>query len=263
MAAPTLSDYEYQFKDTGFKLNGSSALPFIDVMKVTGLDLPVIDANIDDIDGQHGSSIYAKYTRERTIVVEGTLYANASTIETTIDTLITNFIPDGLDYPFYFKHPGATQRYVMAQPVAFKCDVETLRRTGSALIQIQLIASDPRKYVDNSNQLMGNNVNYTPANAGNVNSYAIFTVVGAYATITFHNNTLSRTVVITYAAVGGDITVLDMKKRLVTVNGINRSSSITTALWWDIPAGGGHSVKYTATGSVPTSVTMATKQAWL
>lgn len=263
MVAPALSDYQYQFKDTGLLLNGNTALPFFDVEKVTGLDLPDTDPNIDDSDGQHGGTVYVNYVKPRTVVVEGTLYASPATIESTVDSCIGNFIPDNTLAPFYFKHPGVSQRYVNAKAIAFKSDIDALRRIGTGAFQIQLVAADPRKYVDNADITMVAGTNYTPANAGNTNSYPIFTVTGAMTSVTFTNNSQGRSVVVTSTRVAGDITEVDFMTRSVKINGVQNSAVVTTANWWDIPAGGGQSIKYTVTGGPPTSVKVKTKQAWL
>lgn len=58
MAAPTLTDYQYQYGDSGFLINGGASLPFIDVDKVTGLDTPSIEVKDIDYDSQHGGYVY-------------------------------------------------------------------------------------------------------------------------------------------------------------------------------------------------------------
>ena len=262
MVAPTLADYEYQFKDTGFKLNSGSTLPFVDITKVQGLDMADFEANVDDNDGLQGGLVRVRLSQPRTLVLDGMLYANASTIESTIDTLITNYLPDDINYPFYYKHPGVSQRYCLGKSVAFKADIDALRRLGQSPVQFQVICEDPRKYIDNSNQTMTAGTNYTPSNPGNVNTYPIITVTGAFSTITFTNNSQTKSLVLTDTRVAGDVTVVDFQNRNVTVNG-NNKSSIVTGSWWDIPAGGGQTVKYTVTGGPPTSVVMATKQGWM
>jgi len=262
MAAPVLHDYQYQFKDTGLLLNGDD-LPFFDVEKVSGLDLPDTDPNIDDSDGQHGGTVYVNYVKPRTIVVEGTLYADPTTIETTIDNCIGNFIPDNMLAPFYFKHPGAVQRYVSGKAVAFKADVDALRRIGRSAFQIQVVAGDPRKYVDNPDAVLVENTLYTPLNLGNTDSYPVFTITGPMTAITLTNTSLSRSVTLTTTTVAGDQVIVDFMTRSVKINGIQSSDVITTADWWEIPAGGGQSISYTVQGGPPESVVVHTKQAWL
>jgi len=262
MAAPVLADYTYQYSDTGILLNGSVTLPFWDVQKVTGLDMATYDAKIDDYDGQHGGPVYARWAKPRTIIIEGTLYASPALVEVAIDAAITNFIPDVVN-PFYYKHPGVAQRYVSCLPISFASDTETMRRIGAGAFQIQLVGNDPRKYINNANQIMAAATNYTPSNPGNVATYPIFTIVGAFTAISLTNNTTTEVVTLTTTRIAGDVTIVDFNTRSVTINGIQSSSVVSAGAWWQIPAGGAQTVKYTVTGGPPTSVTMATKQAWL
>jgi phage-related protein len=255
-------DYDYLYKTNGFAFNGDY-VPLIDVNKVQGLDMPVMNANIDDTDGQHGGTAHIKFSQPRTIIVDGTLYADTLNIEPVIDELIGNYMPDDTNYPFYFKHPGVDLRYIMCKSLAMKADVDELRRLGSTTIQAQLVAEDPRKYVNNADQTMVAGTNYTPSNPGNVNTYAIFTINGAFTSVTFTNSTQSKSVTLVTTRVAGDVTVVDMRQRSVTINGIENSNVVTVGNWWDIPKGGGQTVKYTVTGGPPTSVIMSTKQGWM
>jgi phage-related protein len=144
-----------------------------------------------------------------------------------------------------------------------KADIDELRRLGSTEIQAQLVGEDPRKYINNANQTMVAGTNYTPSNPGNVNTYSIFTITGAFTSITFTNNTQAKSVTLTTTRVAGDVTIVDLLLKTVTINGVQNSNVVTAANWWDIPAGGGQTVKYTVTGGPPTSVVMATKQGWM
>lgn len=263
MAAPVLNDYEYMFKDNGLLLNGAAILPFIDIEEITGLDAPQAQVVEETVDGQHGGEVYVKYYEPRTIIIDGIVYADPSTIDAFLDTLNTNFMISDTEMPFYFKGAGIAQRYIMCKSIGLHYSLSRLRSFGSSPIQIQLKAGDVRKYIDNPNQTMVANTNYTPANTGNMETYPIFTITGAWSTITLTNNTQARSVVLTDTRVAGDITVVNFKDKSVTVNGVRKSSIVTTGNWWNIPSGGGQTVKYTVTGGPPTSVVMATKQGWL
>lgn len=265
MPAPVLLDYEYQFRDSpsGFTLNKGTVLPFVDVHKVTGLDLPEFAAAADDVDGRHGGAAFIRFSNARTIIIDGTLYADPTTIDATIDTLVSTWIPNDTVYPFYYKHPGITQRYILCKSFGMRYEVDNLRNTGRSAIQFQLIAEDPRKYVDNSNFTMSAGVNHTPVNLGNVEVYPVFTITGAYTTLTLTNVTTSRSIVISEPRTAGQVTVVDLQNREVFVNGSHKSSVISSAAWWDIKAGGGQAIRYTVTGGPPTSVVVATKSGWL
>jgi hypothetical protein len=267
MAAPVLNDYEYQYKDTGFKLNANVALPFLDVSKTTGLsDLPDYDAKIDDVDSQDGGLIYAKFSKSRIITVEGILYVSPSTVEATIDTLIANFTPDNTDWPFYFKHPGVAQRYINCKALGFKSDVETLRRIGASNCLITLGAENPIKRVDNANLTLAvAGTNYNVTNSGLAVTYPIITITGGTASvIVLTNSSTGASLTLTRSFIGSDVTVVDMRRRVVYVNGVQNSAVVTAGSFWTIGASTTVSLKYTFTGTVaPTSVVVASYSGWM
>lgn len=264
MAAPVLSDYRYQYKDTGLVLNGdwdASYPGFIDISKVSGLDLPDFEVASYDNDGQHGGTTFAKFAKQRTIVLEGTMFTNAASADIFFEKILANFLPDNTAWPFYYKPSGVAQRYLNAKAIACKSDLDTARRIGSAPIQIQLIAEDPVKRVDNANQVMTSGTNYALANTGTVDTYPIVTIVGAFTAITFTNNDTGKTLTITTTRIAGDVTVVDFKQRSVTINGV-QNSAVASGTWWPLTVGG-DSVKATVTGGPPTSITIATYSGWL
>lgn len=262
MAVPVLNTYQYQYMETGVLLNGSTSLPFIDVKKVSGLDMPEIDVISMEYDSQHGGYVESKYVGMRTIVIDGLLYASPETADVTIDALITNFIPDGSDYPFFFKGAGIAQRYILCKPVGFNHDVDSLRSYGACAVQFQLKAGDVRKYVDNADVTMVNNTNVNAPNLGNINSYPIFTITGAMTAISLTNNTTAKTLTLTTTRIAGDVVVVDFYNKSITINGV-RNSSVATGTWWDIAKNSTPTIKYVVTGGPPTSVVVKTKQAWL
>lgn len=262
MAAPTLSDYQYMFKDNGLLLNGPANLPFFDVERVTGLDMPAADPKQVDIDNQDGGFMYAKYVDMRTLVIEGTAYAVPSLADIYIDKLVSNFMLDNEEYKFYFKGSGISQRYILCKSLGIRYDLENLRNYGATAAQITLIASDPRKYVDNPPITMAPSQQRVPDNTGNRNSYPIFDIVGAYTNISLTNVSQNRTVTITATTGAADLTTVDFMNRTVKINGVNRSASVTSRAWWDIPAGNTNNIRYTVSGGSPV-VTMYTRQAWL
>lgn len=264
MVAPTLSDYQYQFKDNGFLINGGNTLPFIDVHKVQGLGMAEFDVHIDDIDGQHGSSIYAKYAKGRIVVIDGVLYANPSTIQVTLDTLSDNFLPTDVEAPFYFKQPGVAQRFLNAKALACHYDEDTLRRIGACPIQIQVGAGYPAKLSEKDSAVaLTAGVSFGTINNGKIATYPKFVVTGAYSSLRFTNNAASGPLNLIYTAIAGDVTVLDFLNRTVTING-NLNNSVASGTWWSFDPGVGVSISYSViSGATPTSVTLTTYNGWL
>lgn len=249
----TTDDYVYVYN--GLTLNPlSTQLPFIDITKVSGLDLPDVDAVINDIDGRNGATVYAQYTGVRTISIEGTVYALPSNIEVYIDQIITAFMPRSNDLPFYFKHPGVAQRYIKCRPVGIKLDTDTLRRTGQGEIQIQLSAADPLKYIDNTSLVMVSGTAYTVMNAGNATTYPLTTITGKYTSIQLSGS--SSTVTFTYTTANNlDVTIIDCANKIVTVNGtqMNQYAVLNTGIDWPSNAPGNSIYKVTINGGTATA----------
>lgn len=270
MAAPNLSDYQYQFKDSGFLLNGPSTLPFVDIQKIDGLGMASYDPVINDIDGAHGSSIYVKYAKGRIVVIDGLLYASPTTIQTTIDTITANFLPDDVEYPFYFKQPGVSQRYVSGKSLGAKFDEDTLRRIGSCGIQIQIGCPYPVKRIDNATvtQTVFPASNVSIPNNGNTNSYVKYTVVGPWSILKFAYTQTNENQIITLQtpAIAGDTVVVDFRTKTVTKNGINISGQVTYGGgWWPVIPGtnAAATIELQAGGGTPTSVAVDSYSAWL
>lgn len=239
MAAPVLTDYEYQFKDDGIKLNGNVVLPYIDVDSVKGIDLAEIEVTEADVDGVHGGVIIADFFKARTIVIDCTIYAVSTTIDAFMDQLHANFMPTSDYYPFYFKGAGIVQRFILCKSVGLKYDIDTLRRVGSCRAQIILKAGDPRKYVETTEALSSGNY-ITRTNSGNIPTYPIYTITGGTQTVTaFRNGSTGRQISINNAMALSDILTVDFNRKMVFINGIRQSSVLGTGFvdWWEVRPG--------------------------
>jgi hypothetical protein len=164
--APVLPNYGYAFGDTGYVINADfggnpNALPFFDVDNITGLDGAPPRVNTADRTDRDGAFVSAPYTQMRTIVINGTIYANANDPETILDRLRVeygphrqgNVTPYGLPQysptatkPFWFQHPGKPLRFIMAQGGGCQYTVDTTRRLGLTSVQLTLLAGDPQIY---------------------------------------------------------------------------------------------------------------------
>lgn len=265
MVAPGLADYEYQYKDSGFKLNGNSAVPFFDVSKTTGLsDLPEYDAKIDDVDSIDGGLINVRFSKHRIVTVEGILYVAPNAVEATIETLVQNFTPDNTDWPFYFKHPGVQQKYVMAKALGFKSDVETLRRVGACNCLITLGCENPLKRIDNPDVLLVNNTNNTIQNTGAAKTWPIITITGGtFSVINLQNVSTGQTLTLTRNQISSDVVVVDFRNMVVYVNGI-QNTAIASGTFWAQDPFSTRTIKYTITGATaPTQVKVQSYSGWM
>lgn len=263
MVAPTLGIYEYQYKDTGYRLNGVATVPFFNATAIDGLSPAQLTIHATDIDGQHGGSGYVKYYDSRRVVIDGILYATGNTIDTELDVMKANFIPDNVDYPFYFKTSNGSQRYIMCKPIGFNYKLTSERGVGTCTVQIQLFAGDPLMYTNNANYTLPLNTQWTPTNSGIIATFPTVTITGVWTTLTISSGNASKAVVLNTAGlIATDIVTVNFKTRSVTLNGALKNSIVTSASWWDIPPSNPYWFKVVAVGGTPT-VSVATKNGWI
>jgi hypothetical protein len=226
MAAPTLNNYEYQYKDAGILLNQANvSTPFWDVNRVAGIaDLPELPVDIMDLDGRHGSSVTARFFRHRSIVFEGELIAPVTSVDTSIEAMKASVLPDGTNYPLYWKHPNIAQRYFLAQPAQFQADVEAGRRTGVAPFVLGFAAGDPRSFIDLSTVNWSTGVDTAGfTNAGNVDgplTVSITATSTTTATVTIANTFQFRTVTLTFPVTNGQAVTIDTDTWVVRIGGV-------------------------------------------
>jgi hypothetical protein len=238
MVAPTLTDYSYQYKDTGVLLNADSAsFPFWDVTKIQGIaDFPELDVDFLDLDGQNGSFVTGNFFKNRTIIAEGSLYCAPADVETNNELLKATILPDGIDYPFYWKHPNKTQRYFMGKPIGYSADVDTGRRTGIMAFQVQIACTDPRSYINIAPVSWTAGTNYTWTNAGNTSSDQIISITAGSTTtanITVANITTGLSFQFLYAITSGHVLTIDVEKLIIRDGGVpvNVNLALTGGAW--------------------------------
>jgi hypothetical protein len=262
MTAPTLNDYEYQYKDSGvgIPLNTTSALPFWDVTKVTGLtDFPELAYDVLDLDGQNGGYVTGNYFRHRMLIPEGYLYCVPSDVDINNELFKATILPDGIDYPFYFKHPNKTQRYFMGKPIAYQADVEAGRRTGIMPFQLQVGCTDPRSYIDIAPVNWTSASNYTFTNAGNTPTGQLISITATStttATITIQNVTTALSFSFSTAVTSGQVITIDVEKLIIKVAGVLRNVNLTlTGTSWPTALPGLNTWKITSNVGNGTSTT--------
>ena len=141
MPTPTLNPEEFQYGDTGMLLNGSVALPFVDLTKIAGLDSTDIRSVTHDREGQNGGYLDSQYETLRTVTLEGTIYAAVTAMETYLDQLKANYAPRTTAQALYFG-TDAGVRAVFGKPLGIKYDKDALRRLGKAEMQVQVVCED-------------------------------------------------------------------------------------------------------------------------
>jgi len=276
-------DYTYQFTDTGIILNTDAVptSPFVDVLKVSGLDSAPIRESDRVREGMDGGFMDSQYEDMRLIVIEGTIYSPPSQIETFLDSLKGNFSPSVLNQSFYFQHPSVGVRTIFAKSLGVRYDVEVLRRTGMTSFQIQLKAEDPSIYgaqlvvpggLAGASSGRGYNRSYNYGygvtsgsagtlvcnNTGNKPTKAIFHLTNVINPIIISdttNNSLSFSISIQ----GSDFLDVDLRNRTVILNGTaNRRNTLLGGSRWFLLQPGINNIRLLGTAGAGTPALTAT-----
>lgn len=269
MASPSLSNYEFQFKDSGTLLGGpDDTLPFWDIDETEGFTgLSFGDATVYDKDGQHGSTTYLTYLAHRNLLIRGTLFASTSGVDSEWADLAATMIPDGLDYPLHFQLPGMTQMYYEAKPVVARLAMDRGRRLGTAPYLLQWMASDPRAYNDVTQLGLTSGVNTsTLTNSGNTESMPVWTCSAAASTsvtVRCESVTQSRWVQFAFTTPSGSTASIEVNtmKRQLLVDGTVFPATFTQSGGWPTFQSGSNVMKITLTNA--SSGQLDYRSAWM
>jgi phage-related protein len=265
MASPTLILEEYQFEDAGIGvlLNGSTSLPFCDISSVQGLDNAPFRVQQHDMEGQDGGYVDSEFETVRTVTIEGTAYANPTSMETYLDSLKANYAPHKLPKPFYFM-TDAGQRVVFGKSQGFRYSKDEMRRRGTANFQIQIICEDPRIYTDtlitNSATRATGSVSVTVG--GNRPTPAKITLTGSITSPTVTYTRTGAVMAFTgYTLGAGQQIVIDLINRTVVQAGVSKRNAMTLTGTWFMLEPGVNTFNYGGTGSTAT-IAVETRSAW-
>lgn len=140
----TLTAEQYRMSG-GTTLNASPALPFVDVTKITGLDSADVAYSGHSREGAHGGYVDSEFETQRTVVIEGNIYASNTALENYLDTLKNQYAPSRRDRQFYFATDNG-QRMIWGKSQGLRYDKESGRRLGIIPFQVTIICEDPRIY---------------------------------------------------------------------------------------------------------------------
>jgi len=255
MAVPALNAEEYQYLDAGVKLNGDSALPFVDINSIDGLDAPPVRLSTSTREGYHGTVNDAEFEDGRTITIEGSAFASPTALETYLDQLKANFAPTKVPQPFYFG-TDAGVRMVLAKSLGLRYAKEQRRRVGIVDFQVQLPSDDPRIYTP---AVVTQNLPGTLTLGGNRETTGTITINGSRTdpTITIGGKTIAYSGTI----VGGSSVVIDLDNHTVILDGTqNVRGNVTITGGWPVLQPGDN--VFTVGGSGTGTIQVAARSAW-
>jgi len=284
--APTLNDLTFQYTDTGMLLNGPATPPFIDVLTITGLDMPDVKSNEVSYAEADGGYTDARFLSARTIGIQANVYDAVNNIDATLDLLKANFGPQLADQPFYLKYPNQAQRFINCKPIQFKYDYDQGRRLGIMPINVVLYAGDPRVY---SPEILVSTPLPAPSgaglafplvfpldfgaastggtleivNLGNHKTYPIFVIHGPATNPIVRNNTTGEQVQFNLVLAAGDTLTIDMRLHSVLLNGTasRRGTVLGVPQWFGLQPGN-NEIQFSATTSAAGTLDVRYKSAW-
>lgn len=285
---PLADDFSFKLTDTGIVLNpAASALPFVDITGVSGLDNAPYRETERDHEGIDGGFLDAEFEKGRPIILSGDIYCDSTTMESYLDSLKANFAPSSVLVPFYFKAPGVTERLLYVKPQGCKYDWEQLRRTGQSRVQFKVFAEDPRIYTSTESSY---NVPFTAgattgfgfdlgfsfgfggsglgsdgifvSNPGNRSTPAVFTINGPCNTPAIRDDTYSHILTFNIVLATGETLVVNTQYKTVKFNGsVNRRDTLVDPDWFFIQPGTSF-IKYNALSGTGSSMDIRFRPAW-
>lgn len=255
MPTPTLQREQFQYTDTGVLLNGNPPVPFCDLTAVRGLDAAPLRVSSTDREGTDGSWTDALFESTRTVTLEGTVFANPTTLETYLDSLKANYAPVVTPAFLYFG-ADASVRGVLGRSLGFRYDKEQARRLGSVDFQIQVLCDDPRIYTpDPVTATLPGTLNLS----GNRNTTGTITINGPRTNPTITLGTSVLTFALTIAS--GSVVVIDLDKRTAVLDGTtNVRGAITVTGGWPVLKAGNNS--FTIGGTGTGTIIASARSAW-
>ncbi len=268
---PTLTDYTWAFGDSGTVLNTDSiGLPFVDVLRVSGLDTAPLRTSTDEHQGMDGTYIDTPFLSSRTIVIEGNLYANPSDPDTLLNSLRADYANSAVR-PFYIQLPGQTTKFVNCQGGGIVYDVGMGRRVGMTPVQMTLLAEDPYIYdyppqrvsvavptlsVLGTSFNMSFNVGFggalpnygaTVSNNGTHTAYPLITITGPVTNPVLTDSYSGTSMALSISLSAGDILVIDTRLKSIVLNGtVSRRTAMAGLKWISVPPGISDTISFTA-----------------
>lgn len=283
-------DLTFKLGDAGVVLNTDSVgLPFVDVESVKGLDSAPFRTTQRDHEGDDGGFMDAEFEKGRDVILEGTLYADGSTMESYLDSLKANWAPSKTQIPFYYKAPGVDERVLFVKPLGMRYDWDRLRRTSQMAVQFGCYAEDPRLYgaVELSQQIslgatiftgfsfsFSFNLSFggvsTTADAvqvivdGNRPTPPIITITGPVTDPRLISDTSNKEMFFSGLILGsGETLVVDMKNKTAKLDGVtNRRNTLVAPTWFYLEPGI-NTLRFRAASSDPAAfATVRYRPAW-
>lgn len=229
---------------------------------ISGLSTPEIRTGDGNYAGVDGGYVSSQLYEMRTIVLTGFFLGTCSEVETLRRNLLTKLHIRKL-YPIFITNFSGLHYFTEGYVTDIKADI-TGKRAGE--YQVTLLCPDPIIYdggdgltsdsawvegmifkqrdggfvipEDMPVQWTSGNNTVIIENTGTVNTYPIITLRGQFSYPVIENVTTGKYIVLDYESSEGDEIIIDMKERIITLNGVSIAAYRTTdSTWWDLEVG--------------------------
>lgn len=286
---PLTDDFTWRLGDTGVILNSDVTATFVDIENVKGYDSAPFRTTERDHEGDDGGFMDAEFEKGRDIVLDGTIYGSADTLESYLDSLKENWAPSRVQIPLYVKAPGVTERVLFGKPLGIKYDWSAARRTSQITVQFGFYAEDPRIYdasLLTANLPLGATVfsgfgfnlafNFgfggvsstndavQVVNGGNRPTPPVIRINGPIENPILISDTAGKTMTFSpLTLLSGEYIDVDMKNKTVKLNGnTNRRNTLIAPTWFYLEKGA-NTLRLRASSSDPTAfATVSYRPAW-
>jgi len=276
----------FKLGDTGTELNTDVSLPFVDILRVYGLDSAPIRETERDHEGVDGGFMDAEFEKGRPMMMDGEAFATAATLEDYLDQLKYEWSPSTVAVPFYLRAPGQQDRVIFVKPRGLRYDWAGDRRRGVVRVQFVMYAEDPRIYdavEQDINIAYGGEAGIgfafdfefdldfgggaEPAgqyidNAGNRPTPAILTIAGPIINPLIANDTNGGLLSFEINLGASDVLVIDLAAKTVLLNGTtNRRATLVQPDWFLLDPGLNF-IRFGGTDGTGSQLTVSYRNAW-
>lgn len=281
-------DFSFMLGDSGLVLNpdDNDTLPFVDIIRVTGLDNAPYRETERDHEGVDGGFLDAEFEKGRPVILEGSAYGEPFFLIPFLESLKENYSPSTTLIPFYFKLPSLPERVMFVKPRGCRYDIDTAIRHGETPIQFQVYAEDPRQY---SSDLSTYVIPWTQAATdgfgfnlafsfgfgaagssdgleivigGSRPTPAIMTITGPVDTPRIVNDTLGKTMLFNTTLSNTDVLTIDTANRTVKLNNsVSRRSALAEPTWFFLEPGS-QFIRYQGVTGSGSFLTIQFRNAW-
>ena len=203
---------------------------------VSGLESPAYRVGDGLYAGRDGGFISGHFYGHRTLVLKGFYIGEDCENAAELGQMLVYYLQIRKDLPILVTWNNGDQYYTEGRITDIKSDIENL---VAGEFQITLLCPDPILYKAEDGEVVWNEKTLGSStvvgNDGDLEAYPIITITGATNGIKLINTTSELLMQIDVETEEDDVVVIDMGKRIITLNdkAINETRTLSSS-WWGL-----------------------------